>query len=223
MQNLVIFAEIMFLRMEDIKVSIARQLLATEAVKLRVDNPFTWASGWKSPFYCDNRRTLSFPEVRGNVRDALCKVSETFPEFDVVAGVATGAIAQGALVADKLGKPFVYVRSAPKDHGMANQIEGFLPSGSRVLVIEDLVSTGGSSLKAVQALRNAGSEVVGMIASFTYGFPVSVNAFAEAGVRLDTLTDYETLIQVALESGYVPSDSLPTLREWRANPSEWRK
>lgn len=209
--------------MDNIKSLIARQLLATEAVKLRVDNPFTWASGWKSPFYCDNRRTLSFPEVRGQVRDALCQVSESFPEFNVVAGVATGAIAQGALVADRLGKPFVYVRSAPKDHGMANLIEGYLPENSRVLVIEDLISTGGSSLKAVQALRDAGCTVVGMIASFTYGFPVAVNAFAEAGVRLETLTDYETLIKVAIESGYVPADSLPTLREWRENPSEWRK
>lgn len=211
------------LGMEEIGILIARQLLATEAVKVRVDNPFTWASGWKSPFYCDNRRTLSFPEVRGQVRDALCEKSELFPEFDVVAGVATGAIAQGALVADKLGKPFIYVRSAPKDHGMANQIEGYLPENSRVLVIEDLVSTGGSSLKAVQALRDAGSTVVGMIASFTYGFPVSVNAFAEAGVRLETLTDYETLIAAAIESGYVTAESLPTLREWRANPSEWKK
>ncbi len=209
--------------MEDTKILIARQLLATEAVRLRIDNPFTWASGWKSPFYCDNRRTLSFPEVRTQICEALCQDSKTFPEFDVVAGVATGAIAQGALVADRLGKPFVYVRSAPKDHGMANLIEGLLPEGSRVLVIEDLVSTGGSSLKAVQALRDAGSTVVGMIASFTYGFPVSVNAFAEAGVRLDTLTDYETLIKVAIESGYVPSDSLKTLSEWRENPSEWGK
>lgn len=209
--------------MENTKSLIARQLLATSAVKLRVDNPFTWASGWKSPFYCDNRRTLSFPEVRSQVRDAICSLAGSFPEYDVIAGVATGAIAQGALAADKLGKPFVYVRSAPKDHGMANQIEGYLPEGSRVLVIEDLVSTGGSSLKAVQALRDAGSTVVGMIASFTYGFPVSVNAFAEAGVRLETLTDYETLIKVAAESGYISADSLPTLAEWRANPSEWGK
>ena len=211
------------MNMEQTKRIVAEKLLETGAVKVRPDNPFTWASGWHSPFYCDNRRTLSFPEVRGIVRDSLCEATAAFPEYDVIAGVATGAIAQGALVADKLGKPFVYVRSAPKDHGMANQIEGYLPEGSRVLVIEDLVSTGGSSLKAVQALRDAGSTVVGMIASFTYGFQTSVDAFREAGVRLDTLTDYETLIQVAADSGYVPAESLPVLVEWRKDPSNWNR
>lgn len=209
--------------MDDTKRLVAEKLLETGAVQVRPANPFTWASGWLSPFYCDNRRTLSFPEVRDIVRDSLCNATKSFPEFDVVAGVATGAIAQGALVADRLGKPFVYVRPKPKDHGMANQIEGFLPANSRVLIIEDLVSTGGSSLKAVNALRDAGSIVVGMIASFTYGFPTAVNAFSEAGVRLATLTDYETLIQVAVSNGYVKAESLPVLREWRADPSGWNK
>ena len=179
--------------MDDIKRLVAESLLKTGSVKVRPENPFTWASGWHSPFYCDNRRTLSFPEVRSLVRDSLCSVSALFSDFDVVAGVATGAIAQGALVADKLGKPFVYVRSAPKDHGMANQVEGYLPDNSRVLVIEDLVSTGSSSLKAVQALREQGSTVIGMIASFTYGFPTATEAFDNAGVRLETLT-----VQLAL-------------------------
>lgn len=208
---------------DEIRRTVAEKLLETGAVKLRPDNPFTWASGWHSPFYCDNRRTLSFPQVRDIVRDSLCRVAAGFPEYDVIAGVATGAIAQGALVADRLGKPFVYVRSAPKDHGMANQIEGYLPENSRVLVIEDLVSTGGSSLKAVQALRDAGSTVVGMIASFTYGFPTAVQAFADADVRLETLTDYETLLQVAVSSGYISEESLPVLAEWRMNPSEWNR
>ncbi|MCQ2067116.1 MAG: orotate phosphoribosyltransferase [Bacteroidaceae bacterium] len=206
---------------EEVKRLVAEKLLETSAVKVRPENPFTWASGWHSPFYCDNRRTLSFPEVRGIVRDSLCEAAADFPEFDVVAGVATGAIAQGALVADRLGKPFVYVRPTPKDHGMGNQIEGFLPENSRVLVIEDLISTGGSSLKAVQALRDAGSTIVGMVASFTYGFPTAVKAFSDAGVRLETLTDYETLIQAAVDSGYVKAESLPVLVEWRRNPSEW--
>lgn len=209
--------------MENTKQLVAKKLLETGAVKVRPDNPFVWASGWLSPFYCDNRRTLSFPEVRSIVRDAICGIAGTFPEFDVVAGVATGAIAQGALVADRLGKPFIYVRSAPKDHGMANQIEGYLPEGSRVLVVEDLISTGGSSLKAVQALRDAGSTVVGMIASFTYGFSVSVNAFREADVKLETLTDYETLIDAAVSMGYIGQESIPVLKEWRLNPSEWHK
>lgn len=209
--------------LNEIRRTVAEKLLETSAVKLRPDNPFTWASGWHSPFYCDNRRTLSFPEVRSIVRDSFCRVAADFPEYDVIAGVATGAIAQGALVADKLGKPFVYVRSAPKDHGMANQIEGYLPENSRVLVIEDLVSTGGSSLKAVQALRDAGSTVVGMVASFTYGFPIAVKAFSDADVRLETLTDYETLLQVAVKSGYISEESLPILAEWRMNPSEWNR
>lgn len=210
--------------MDDIKKQVAMELLRIAAVKVRPDAPFTWASGWLSPFYCDNRRALSYPSVRNLIRDSLCKaVVDNFQEADVIAGVATGAIAQGALVADRLGKPFVYVRSAPKDHGMANLIEGNLEPGSRVMVVEDLISTGGSSLKAVQALRDAGCEVTGMVASFTYGFPVAEEAFAAAGVRLVTLTDYPAMLQAALESGYISKESLPTLEQWRRNPSEWGK
>lgn len=210
--------------MEDIKKAIAQGLLKIEAVKVRPDQPFTWASGWFSPFYCDNRKALSYPELRGQVRDSLCDLIEKdFPEYDVIAGVATGAIAQGALVADKLGKPFIYVRSAPKDHGMANLIEGYLPENSRVMVVEDLVSTGGSSLKAVQALRNAGATVVGMVASFTYGFPTAQEAFDAADVKLETLTDYNSMLAAAVESGYIKEESLPTLEEWRKNPSQWMK
>lgn len=210
--------------MDDIKKQVAMELLRIAAVKVRPDAPFTWASGWLSPFYCDNRKALSYPSVRNLIRDSLCKaVVDNFQEADVIAGVATGAIAQGALVADRLGKPFVYVRSAPKDHGMANLIEGNLEPGSRVMVVEDLISTGGSSLKAVQALRDAGCEVTGMVASFTYGFPVAEEAFAAAGVRLVTLTDYPAMLQAALESGYISKESLPTLEQWRRNPSEWGK
>ncbi|MBR4301961.1 MAG: orotate phosphoribosyltransferase, partial [Bacteroidaceae bacterium] len=150
-------------------------------------------------------------------------IKEKFGDFDVVAGVATGAIAQGALVADRLGKPFVYVRSSAKDHGLANLIEGYLEQGSKVMVVEDLISTGGSSLKAVEALRNAGSEVVGMVASFTYGFPVATEAFEKANVQLETLTDYQSMLNAALQSGYIKEDSLDTLNEWRKNPSEWGK
>jgi len=210
--------------MDKIRNQVARELLRISAVKVQPEAPFTWASGWRSPFYCDNRKTLSYPDVRGLIRDSLCAViSQSFPEFDVIAGVATGAIAQGALVADRMGKPFVYVRSAPKDHGLANLIEGDLKPGSRVMIVEDLVSTGMSSLKAVDAVRNAGCEVVGMVASFTYGFPVAEEAFASHGVKLVTLTDYPAMLEAAVTSGYIKSDSLQTLNEWRKNPSEWGK
>lgn len=210
--------------MDNISQQVAKELLRIEAVKVRPSQPFTWASGWLSPFYCDNRKALSYPEVRNLVRDSLCHIATTqFPDCQVIAGVATGAIAQGALVADRLGKPFVYVRSAPKDHGMANLIEGQLEPGSTVLVIEDLISTGGSSLKAVQALRDAGCKVMGMVASFTYGFPQAEKAFEEAGVRLVTLTDYPAMLQAAIGSGYIGNESLQTLEEWRKNPSEWGK
>lgn len=210
--------------MDITKREVARELLRIGAVKVRPDQPFTWASGWLSPFYCDNRKALSFPEVRDLVKEALCAaIKENFREFDVIAGVATGAIAQGALVADRLGKPFIYVRSAPKDHGLANLIEGYLEKGSRVMVVEDLISTGGSSLKAVQALRDAGSTVTGMVASFTYGFNVAEKAFDEAGVRLVTLTDYNSMLETALESGHIREEHLPALKKWRENPSEWGK
>ncbi|MBQ7180421.1 MAG: orotate phosphoribosyltransferase [Bacteroidaceae bacterium] len=202
----------------------AAKLLDVKAIKLQPNDPFTWASGWKSPFYCDNRKTLSFPELRTFVKVELTRlVLENFAQADVVAGVATGAIAQGALVADALGKPFIYVRSKPKDHGLENLIEGELKAGQKVVVIEDLISTGGSSLKAVEAIRRAGGEVVGMVASYTYGFPVAEKAFAEAGVQLLTLTNYEAVVAQALSTGYIKENDVPLLGEWRKNPAEWGK
>lgn len=210
--------------MSTIKKTFASKLLEVKAIKLQPGNPFTWASGWKSPFYCDNRKTLSFPRLRDFVKIELCHaIQENFPEVEAVAGVATGAIAQGALVADELSLPFAYVRSKPKDHGMENLIEGELTPGAKVVVVEDLISTGGSSLKAVEALRKHGCEVVGMVASYTYGFPVAEKAFADAGVKLVTLTDYEHVVAQAAETGYIATDDIAVLNEWRKNPSEWRK
>lgn len=202
----------------------ASKLLNVKAIKLQPNDPFTWASGWKSPFYCDNRKTLSYPELRNFVKlELVHTILEHFPQAEAVAGVATGAIAQGALVADELNKPFVYVRSKAKDHGMGNLIEGELEKGTKVVVVEDLISTGGSSLKAVAALREAGYEVVGMVASYTYGFPVAAEAFAEAGVQLETLTDYDHVVAEALATGYIAESDVEVLAEWRKNPSEWRK
>jgi len=210
--------------METTKKLFAQKLLEVKAVKLQPDEPFTWASGWKSPIYTDNRKTLSFPRLRSFVKLELCHlIQEHFPEADAVAGVATGAIAQGTLVAEELGLPFAYVRPKPKDHGMGNQIEGELPAGAKVVVVEDLISTGGSSLKAVEALRQAGLEVVGMVASFTYGFPVAEEAFSQAGVRLFTLSDYEHVVAAAAATGYIKDEEKPVLAEWRQNPSEWKQ
>ena len=200
----------------------AAKLLTVKAIKLQPEDPFTWASGWKSPFYCDNRKTLSFPELRTFVKVELTRIIlENFPEAEAVAGVATGAIAQGALVADALALPFAYVRSKAKDHGMANLIEGELKPGTKVVVVEDLISTGGSSLKAVEALRAAGYEVVGMVASYTYGFPVAEQAFADARVKLITLTNYEAVVTEALRTGYISEDQVPMLHEWRKDPAHW--
>lgn len=200
----------------------AAKLLNVKAIKLQPTNPFTWASGWKSPFYCDNRKTLSFPDLRTFVKVELTRtILENFPEAEAVAGVATGAIAQGALVADALGLPFAYVRSKAKDHGMANLIEGELQPGTKVVVVEDLISTGGSSLKAVEALRAAGYEVVGMVASYTYGFPVAEQAFADADVKLITLTNYEAVVAEALRTGYIADDQVSMLHEWRKDPAHW--
>lgn len=210
--------------MDTLKKDFASKLLNVKAIKLQPNDPFTWASGWKSPFYCDNRKTLSYPGLRNFVKlELVHAVLEHFPEAEAVAGVATGAIAQGALVADELNLPFVYVRSKAKDHGMGNLIEGELEKGSKVVVVEDLISTGGSSLKAVAALREAGYEVVGMVASYTYGFPVAAEAFAEAGVRLKTLTDYDHVVAEAVATGYIAESDVEVLEEWRKNPSEWRK
>ncbi len=210
--------------MNSIATEFAARLLEVKAVKVQPDEPFTWASGWKSPFYCDNRKTLSYPKLRTFVKDNLAKlVKDNFSEADAVAGVATGAIAQGALVADMLGLPFCYVRSKAKDHGMGNLIEGTLPQGSKVVVVEDLISTGGSSLKAVEALRAAGFEVVGMVAAYTYGFPIAEQAFQNAGVKLLTLTNYEAVVSAAIESGYITASQQPTLNEWRKDPANWRQ
>lgn len=209
--------------MNSIATEFAARLLEVKAVKVQPDEPFTWASGWKSPFYCDNRKTLSYPKLRTFVKENLAKlVKDNFSEADAVAGVATGAIAQGALVADMLGLPFCYVRSKAKDHGMGNLIEGTLPEGSKVVVVEDLISTGGSSLKAVEALRAAGFEVVGMVAAYTYGFPIAEQAFQNAGVKLLTLTNYEAVVSAAIECGYITASQLPTLNEWRKDPANWR-
>lgn len=210
--------------MDTLKKVFASKLLDIKAIKLQPNDPFTWASGWKSPFYCDNRKTLSFPELRNFVKLQLVHtVMQHFPQAEAVAGVATGAIAQGALVADELNMPFVYVRSKAKDHGMGNLIEGELPAGAKVVVIEDLISTGGSSLKAVEALRAAGYEVVGMVASYTYGFPVAAKAFADAGVELQTLTDYDHVVAQALATGYIAEADVELLHEWRKNPAGWKK
>lgn len=210
--------------MEDLKKVFAGKLLGIKAIKLQPNDPFTWASGWKSPFYCDNRKTLSFHDVRSFVKlELVHAILENFPEATAVAGVATGAIAQGMLVADELALPYAYVRPKPKDHGMKNQIEGELPTGSKVVVVEDLISTGGSSLKAVAALREAGFEVVGMVASYTYGFPVAEEAFREAHVKLVTLTDYEHVVEKALEIGYIKEDEVAMLHDWRKDPANWRK
>jgi orotate phosphoribosyltransferase len=208
--------------MDNIKKDFAARLLQVNAIKLQPNDPFTWASGWKSPFYCDNRRTLSFPQLRSFIKLELAHaVLEHFPQADAVAGVATGAIAQGALVADALQLPFVYVRSKPKDHGLENLIEGDLKAGQKVVVIEDLISTGGSSLKAVEAIRKAGCEVVGMVAAYTYGFAVAEEAFKAADVKLVTLTDYEHVVQKAVETGYIAKEDVVLLNEWRLNPAEW--
>lgn len=209
--------------MEDLKKLFAGKLLGIKAIKLQPNDPFTWASGWLSPFYCDNRKTLSFHDVRSFVKLELTHaILKHFPEATAVAGVATGAIAQGALVADELAMPYAYVRPKPKDHGMKNQIEGELPVGSKVVVVEDLISTGGSSLKAVAALREAGFEVVGMVASYTYGFDVAEKAFAEAGVKLVTLTDYNSVVEKAAETGYITKEQVATLNEWRKDPANYK-
>lgn len=210
--------------MDNLKRDFASRLLQVKAIKLQPNNPFTWASGWLSPFYCDNRKTLSYPELRNYVKlELVHKVLECFPEAEVVAGVATGAIAQGALVADELNLPFVYVRSKPKAHGLENLIEGDLKPGMKVVVIEDLISTGGSSLKAVEAIRSNACEVIGMVASYTYGFPVAENAFREANVRLETLTDYEHVVAEALATGYISERDVEVLHDWRQAPDKWKK
>ena len=200
----------------------AEKLLKISAIKLQPNNPFTWASGWNSPIYTDNRKTLSYPDVRSFIKVELCRlIQENFCDADVIAGVATGAIAQGALVADTLGLPYIYIRSSPKDHGLENLIEGNLKPGHKVAIMEDFVSTGGSRLKAAQAVLNAGGEVVGMVAIFTYEFPVSVKAFKDAGVKLLTISNYSAMIGAAKEIGYIHEDDLATREQWRKDPANW--
>ena len=201
---------------------LAKALMDIKAVLLRPQEPFTWASGWHSPIYCDNRRILSHPELRAQVAQWLAdKAMELYPDAEVVAGVATGAIAHGVLAADRMQKPFVYVRPKPKDHGTGSQIEGELAPGKKVVVIEDLISTGMSSLAAVKALRDADAQVLGMVAIFTYGFDLAAQRFEEDKVRLDTLSNYSALVDVASETGYISSAAKTLLHEWRENPSEW--
>ncbi len=203
--------------------AVAEKLLQVQAVKLSVEKPFTWASGWKSPIYCDNRKVLSFPYVRDFIKSELCSVIfEQFPEAGALAGVATAGIAWGAMAADQLKLPYMYVRPKPKEHGMGNQIEGAFEPGQKILVIEDLISTGKSSLQVCDVLKAAGMDVVGMVSIFTYGFPEATEAFSKAGTVLKSLTNYEVLINLAVEKGTVNEDQLKTLLNWRNNPSEWK-
>ncbi len=200
----------------------AEYLLQIKAIKLQPSNPFTWASGWKSPIYCDNRKTLSFPEVRTYLRDSFAiLIRELYPQAELIAGVATGAIAHGALAADKLGLPFIYVRSGAKEHGLGNQIEGYYEKGQKVVVIEDLISTGGSSLSAVKALREAGCDILGMVAIFTYEFKKASDGFAAENCALHTLSNYSVLIDAAVKTGYISQVEVETLKSWRVDPSVW--
>lgn len=209
--------------MKLIEKQVANKLLRVKAVKLQPRNPFTWASGWKSPIYCDNRKTLSYPQIRTYIKTQIARlILENYPEVEVIAGVATGAIAQAALVADELGLPLIYVRPTPKDHGLENLIEGDLRPRQKVVVIEDLISTGGSSLKAVEAIRNDGSEVLGMIAIFSYNFPVAEEKFRAAKVKLTTLCNYKAVLAEALATHYISEDDMETLNEWRMDPSSWK-
>ncbi len=210
--------------MEQIESEIAKKLLEIKSIKIQPSVPFTWASGWKSPIYCDNRKTLSYPAVRTFIRDKFAEIiSEKYPGAEVIAGVATGAIAHGVLVAEKLGLPFIYVRSKPKGHGLENLIEGDLKPGQKVVVIEDLISTGDSSLKAAEAINNSGASVIGMLAIFTYNFDVANEKFAQAMIELTTLGNYQALLSTALEAGQITEEQVNTLMKWREDPANWGK
>ena len=207
---------------QDRALKVAEFLLQIEAIKLSPENPFTWASGLRSPIYCDNRKTLSFPEVRAFVRDAfVTSIRESFPNTEVIAGVATGGIAIGALVAEAMNLPFIYVRSEAKKHGLGNQVEGVLKTGQRVMVIEDLISTGSSSLTAVEVLRQTQANVIGMAAIFTYGFAKASERFAGANCSITTLSNYDTLLEQASNSGYITPQQKTALSDWKSNPEEW--
>lgn len=225
-----IFAHQKILCMSVIKVQeetagpIASMLLKIQAIKLNTEKPFTWSSGWKSPIYCDNRLSLSYPEIRTAIRDALVKTTRAnFPAVESIAGVATAGIAQGALMADALNLPFLYVRPKPKDHGMENLIEGKITRGQKVVLMEDLVSTGGSSLKAAEALKDAGFTVMGMVSIFNYGFDVATRNFQEAKVPLVSLSDYSSLLKYALEGDYITEEQVTSLKAWRVDPANWKK
>jgi len=208
--------------MKDIALKVASDLLSIKAIKLSIDEPFTWSSGWKSPIYCDNRLSLSYPEIRTSIKAALAQAAQReFPMAEAVAGVATAGIPQGALVADQLDVPFVYVRSKPKGHGMENLIEGKVTPGQKVVVVEDLVSTGGSSLKAAEALRAAGFEVLGMLSIFTYGFPQADDNFKAAGLTLHSLSDYSVMLEIAMGQGYISENDMESLEAWRKDPASW--
>lgn len=208
--------------MNKLEFLLAEKLLKISAIKLQPEMPFTWASGWNSPIYTDNRKTLSYPEIRTFIKTEICRlIMENFGMPEVIAGVATGAIAQGALVADMLGVPYVYVRSAPKDHGLENLIEGNINPGQKVIIIEDLISTGKSSLKAAEAIRMAGGQVMGMVAMFTYGFPIAEQAFKDAHIKLMTLSNYQAMLEVALKTGFIADKDITTLQQWRQDPENW--
>ncbi|HRD58146.1 MAG TPA: orotate phosphoribosyltransferase [Ferruginibacter sp.] len=204
--------------------AVAEKLLQVKAVQLNVNEPYTWASGWKSPIYCDNRKVLSYPYVRDFIKSELCSVIfEKFPEAESIAGVATAGIPWGAMAADQLKLPYMYVRPKPKEHGLGNQIEGAYTKGQKVLVVEDLISTGKSSLQVCDVLKNAGVEVVGMVSIFNYGFPLAVEAFEKAGVPFVSLTNYGALIQLAIQKEIIAIEDQQKLMEWRENPAEWGK
>ncbi len=208
--------------MKDIALKVASDLLQIKAIKLNKDNPFTWSSGWKSPIYCDNRLSLSYPEIRTQIKNALAEAAKIkYPGLEAIAGVATAGIPQGALLADALDVPFVYVRAKAKGHGMENLIEGKVSPGQKVVLVEDLVSTGGSSLKAAEALKKAGMEVMGMLAIFTYGFPLAAKNFEDAGILLHCLSDYSTMLQIAIGQGYITEKDVESLEQWRSDPSTW--
>jgi orotate phosphoribosyltransferase len=202
--------------------AVAEKLLEIQAIKLNLEKPFTWASGWKSPIYCDNRKTLSFPPIREFIKSEMCNlIFEEFAEAEWLAGVATAGIAWGAMASDQLKLPFIYVRSKPKEHGMGNQIEGFYENGKQVVVIEDLISTGKSSLAVVQALRTAGLQIAGLVSIFNYGFDEAARAFEAEGIKTRSLTDYTTLISLAVEKGSVSTSQYETLVKWREDPANW--
>ncbi|WEK34907.1 MAG: orotate phosphoribosyltransferase [Candidatus Pseudobacter hemicellulosilyticus] len=203
--------------------AVAEKLLQINAIKLNPEQPFTWASGWKSPIYCDNRKVLSFPYIRDFIKSEMCNVIfEQFPEAELLAGVATAGIAWGAMAADQLKLPYIYVRPKPKEHGMGNQIEGAFTPGQKVVVIEDLISTGKSSLQVVDVLKAAGLEVIGMVSIFTYGFSVAAEAFDKAALPLHSLTNYPTLIELAIEKGIVSAGQQDILLKWREDPGNWK-